>query len=171
MLKVIRQRHSIRSYQNKPVEDEKVEEILKAAQFAPSANHRCPWEFVVVDDPRTKENLSRATPWGSFISQAPVVIVVCSDEEKSREWLEDASIVGAHIYLEATNQGLGTCWVQVRGSQTESSQDSESYVRQLLNIPNSFRVVAIFPIGYPAEEKPEHIDEEVLSEKIHKNKW
>ena len=171
MLKAIRQRRSIRSYQNRWVEDEKIEAILKTAQFAPSANHRQPWEFIVVKDRETKQRLSQATPWGSFIAQSLVAIVVCADEKKSREWLEDASIVGAYIYLEATNQGLGTCWVQVKGSQTEAGQDSESYVRQLLDIPDSFRVVAIFPVGYPAEEKSEHTDEEILSEKIHKNKW
>jgi len=171
MLKAIRQRHSIRSYRNKLVEDEKIEEILKAAQFAPSANHRQPWEFVVVKDRETKQRLSQATPWGSFIAQSPVVIVVCSDEKKSREWLEDASIVGAHIYLEATNQGLGTCWVQVRGSVTADGVKSEVYVRRILGIPSSMRVVAIFPVGYPAEGKSEHINGEILSEKIHKNKW
>jgi len=115
--------------------------------------------------------LSQATPWGSFIAQSPVAIVVCSDEKKSQEWLEDASIVGAHIYLEATNQGLGTCWVQVRGSVTADGVKSEVYVRRILGIPDSMQVVAIFPIGYPAEEKPENTDKEVSAEKIHKNKW
>jgi len=171
MLRVIRQRRSNRSYQDRLVEDEKIEEILKAVQFAPSANHRQSWELVVVKDKEIKQRLSQVTPWGSFIAQSPVAIVVCSDEKESREWLEDASIVGAHIYLEVANQGLGTCWVQVRGSQTEAGKDSESCVRQLLDIPGNLRVVAIFPIGYPAEEKPEHTDKEILSEKIHKNKW
>ncbi len=163
----IRKRRSIRAYQNKPVEAEKLEAILKSAQFAPSANHKNPWQFWVVKNKKILTQLAQATPWGLFIAQAPLAIVVCADETLSREWLEDVSIVGAHIYLEATNQGLGTCWVQNRGSKTPQEKDSEKYIRNLLNISDNFRVLATFSIGYSAEEKPPHSDRDYQEGRIH----
>lgn len=171
MLEVIRKRRSIRSYQSKEVEEEKVREILKAAMFAPSANHRRPWEFVVVREKESREKLAQATPWASFVAQAPVVLVVCAQESLSREWLEDAAIVGGYIYLEAVNQGLGTCWVQIRGSTTPKGESAEDYVRQLLGIPADYRVVALFPLGYPQQTPPPHLESEFEEEKIHFNKW
>ncbi|MCD6225634.1 nitroreductase family protein [bacterium] len=171
MLAVIKKRRSIREFLDKPVEKEKIEEILKAVMFAPSAVHRRPWEFVVVEDPEKKEALARATPWADFASKAPVVLVLCVDEELSREWLEDAAIAGAHIYLEATNQGLGTCWIQVRGHQSQTGEDSEEFVRQLLGIPAKFRVVALFPLGYPSSYPGEHQDDEYSPEKVHWDQW
>jgi len=171
MLEVIKKRRSVRAYQEKPVEDEKILEILKAGQMAPSANHRRPWEFVVVKDEDLREKLSQASPWGSFIAQAPVAIVLCVDEGKSREWLEDAAIVGGYLYLEATNQGLGTCWVQVRDSKNSQGKPAEEEVRSLLGIPQNFRVIAIFPLGYPAEQPLPHQESEFDQSKVHEEKW
>ncbi len=167
IVEAIRKRRSIRVFQDKPVEQEKIEAILGAAQFAPSANHKNPWQFWVVRDEEILEKLAQSTPWGSFIAQAPVAIVVGADQDLSSEWLEDASIVGAHIYLETTNQGLGTCWVQNRGAKTPHGEDSENYVKNLLNISENLRIVAIFPIGYPNEEKAPHSDQDYQKDKIH----
>ncbi|MDD3531857.1 MAG: nitroreductase family protein [Candidatus Shapirobacteria bacterium] len=164
---VIRKRRSVRAYQDRPVEEEKIEAILKAAQFAPSANHKNPWRFWVVRNKEVLNQLSQATPWGSFIAQAPLAIVVCADEALSREWLEDAAISGAHIYLEAVNQGLGTCWVQNRDSKTNRGESSEAYIKNILDIPDNFRVIATFPIGYPAEKKPPHSDQDYEKDKVH----
>lgn len=166
MLEIIRKRRSIRVYQNKPVEKEKLEAILMAAQFSPSANHRKPWRFWVVKNKEILAKLAQATPWGSFIAQAPLAIVVCANKDLSREWLEDASIVGAHIYLEATNQGLGTCWVQNRDSKTGQGEESERYIRNLLNISEDFRIIATFPIGYPDEKKPPHSNQDYEKSKV-----
>jgi len=166
IIEAIRKRRSIRAFKDKPVEKEKIEAILKAAQFAPLANHQNPWHFWVVKNKEVLEKLAQSTPWGSFIAQAPVAIIVGADQDLSSEWLEDASIVGAHIYLETTNQGLGTCWVQARGAKTPHGEDSEEYIRNLLNISESFRLVAIFPIGYPNEKKAPHSDQDYRKDKI-----
>jgi len=163
VLKVIKNRRSVRSFQKKAVEREKLEEILKAAQFAPSANHICPWQFWVIEKFSVLKQLAEMTVWGSFIAQAPLAIAVVLDENASAEWIEDGAIVGAHIYLETTNQGLGTCWVHVRG------KESEAGIKKLLAIPESQRVLAIFPIGYPAEEKQIHSDDEYDVNKVHYN--
>ncbi len=169
ILKAIKNRRSYRSFLDKPVEDEKIEAVLKAAMYAPSAHHKRAWEFVVVTEPEKIKKLGEMKQWSEHVAETPTVIVVCSPEWDN--WLEDASIVGAHIYLEATHQGLGTCWTQVRGSQTWDGDSCEEYVRNVLNIPSDFRVLCLLPIGYPAQEKKAHDQDEYDASKVHKNSW
>lgn len=164
ILKTIKNRRSYRSFKDKPVTKEKIEAILKAAMFAPSAMHRRRWQFVVVQDDETMQELAKLKPFGGHAGKAPVVIVVTSPQWK--HWLEDASIVGAHIYLEATHQGLGTCWINVQESRTWTLQDAEQKVRELLALPEKERVLALFPIGYPDKTKKAHNDDEYKQEKI-----
>jgi nitroreductase len=169
MLAAIKKRRSIRLYQAKPVEKEKVKAILKAAMYSPSANHTRAWQFVVVTDKELIEKLAAMKPYSAHLKTAPVVIVVCSQDWKY--WLEDASIAAENIYLEVTNQGLGTCWTQVRGSQTYGGSDAEEYVRKILSIPSNIRVLCLMPIGYPGEHLAEHSENEFEREKIHQNYW
>lgn len=167
MLEVIKKRRSIRKYQPKEVEEEKLNEVLKAAMFAPSAHGRRPWEFIVVKEKETKDKLSKATQYSSFVKDAPLVLVLCANERNDPRWVEDLSIAAAHIYLEVTNQGLGTCFVQIRNAETPNGESAEEYVRQLINAPNDIRVLCLLPLGYPAEEKEEHSEQEFEKEKIH----
>ena len=145
MLEAIKKRHSYRSFKDQEIEEEKLEKVLKAAQFAPSSNHCRPWEFIVVKDGDLKEKLSQTTPWASFAKQAPVVLVIASSKNH-HNWIEDCSIATQNIYLEATNQGLGTCFIQVRHDDTTKH---EQHVRKTLNIPENVRVLCLMPIGYP----------------------
>ena len=171
MLKAIKKRRSHRQYQNKEVEDEKLSEILKAAMASPSAYHRYCWEFLIVKRQDLKDKLAEATLYASFVLGAPLIIVLCADEAKAYKWIEDCSIAAEHIYLEATNQGLGTCWVQIRGMKTNKGYNSEEYVRQILEIPKNIRVLCLMPVGYPGLALPEHDDSVYKKEKIHHEKW
>lgn len=157
MLKVIKKRRSIRQFLNKEVEEIKVKEILKAAMAAPSAHNRRPWRFWVVRDPEIKEKLSQVHQWASFVARAPVVLVIGSDKDK--RWVENCSVVATLVYLEATNQGLGTCWTQVRGMKTKGGEESEKYVKKLLKIGKEVRILCLMPLGYPAKALPEHSGE------------
>ncbi|MGC8812595.1 MAG: nitroreductase family protein [Candidatus Aenigmatarchaeota archaeon] len=172
MIEAIRKRRSIRKFQKKEVEEEKLEEILKAAMYSPSAMHRRPWEFVVVRNQEIKEKLAKATPFCSFIKDAPVVLVIAAKPGiLSRFWVEDCAIAAENIYLEATNQGLGTCFCQIMGGKSVSLKDSEEYVREVIKAPKSVRILCLMPIGYPDEKKPEHTEEEFERKKIHYEKW
>ena len=166
---VIKKRRSIRQYQPKPIEPEKVEAILKAAMMSPSARHERLWEFVVVDDPTKIKQLAAVKPHAQHVGQAPVVIVVCSGP--GDYWLEDASIVGQTIYLAATNEGLGTCWTQIRGGKDPAGDCAEAFVRRILNIPDEIRVLCLMPLGYPALQPEEHSETDFEEEKIHRNQW
>ncbi|MDD3662046.1 MAG: nitroreductase family protein [Candidatus Dojkabacteria bacterium] len=171
MLDVILKRRSIRQYEDKPVEPEVVREVLLAAMCAPSAYHKNPWSFVLVEKEEIRERLSRATNFASFSKKAPIIIVITADSQSSPHWIEDSSIVGAHIYLEAVNQGLGTCWVQVYNMETPDGTNSEEYVRSVLGIPETERVLCMMPLGYPAEHPAGHSEASFKKDKVHTDRW
>jgi len=170
MLDVVRKRRSVRSYHARDVEEEKLRELLKSAMFAPSSRGSRAWEFVVVRDENTRKALSEATPYSFFIKDAPVAIVVCYDTSRGRRFKEDASICAGHILLEAVNQGLGSCFVQV--AEAEGSHGgAEDYIKELLGVPKEYRVQCMMPIGYAAEEHPEHSDAEFDESKVHRERF
>ncbi len=140
---VIKTRRSIRKYKGTPVPRESLMKILEAARIAPSAKHRQPWHFVVVEDEETRVKLSGGRAW---VAEAPVVIVFLADPVASPNWcLNDGGIAGEHIVLAARDLGLGTCWC---GS---TKRDAE--IKEILGIPEELKVIAITPLGEPDEEK------------------
>jgi len=163
MLEVIKKRRSIRRFQDKEIEREKIEEILKAAMTSPSAHDRRPWRFWLVRNKERKEKLAQIQPWASFVAEAPVVLVIGSEPDSL--WVENCSIVASLVYLEATNQGLGTCWVQVRGMKNEKGKESEEEVKKIINVPGEIRILCLLPLGYPQKIPPEHSGE-IEKEKV-----
>jgi len=140
---VIKTRRSIRKYKGTPVPRESLMKILEAARIAPSAGHRQPWHFVVVEDKETIEKLAGRSKWAA---EAPVMIVGLADPVTSPSWsLNDMGIAFEHIVLTATSLGLGTCWMG------QTKRDSE--VKELLGIPDELKVIALTPLGEPDEVK------------------
>lgn len=138
--KVIEKRRSIRKYKNTPVPREKILEILEAARIAPSASNRQPWHFIVVEDKIKIEKLAKQ----EWAAGAPVMIVGLADQETSPGWcLNDLGIAFEHLVLAATDLGLGTCWM--------GQSNREELVRELLDIPDKYKVVALTPLGEPDE--------------------
>jgi len=170
VMKLFEERRSIRRYGDRPVEDEKLQEVLEAARQAPSwANMQC-WTFIVVRDQSVKDSLSEAlekNPARKAIAAAPVVIVACADPEKSGSragldyFLVDIGIAFQQLMLEAWSQGLGTCWV---------GWFDEDRVRAALGVPDNIRVVAMTPLGYPAVY-PESPGRKPLEEMVYYDKW
>ncbi len=143
VLEVIKTRRSIRRYDPKPIPKEKLLAILEAARLAPSAGNRQPWRFVIVRDPERKRELAKACRRQMFIADAGVVIVALSDPRASPKWHAlDTMIAVEHMVLEAVEQGLGTCWI--------GAFDPDE-VRKVINAPSDLNVVAVLPVGYPAE--------------------
>ena len=138
---VVKKRRSIRRYKDAPVPKETIEKILEAARIAPSAGHRQPWHFIVVQDKGTIEKLAGRSKWAA---EAPAMIVGLADPEASPSWCDnDVGIAFEHIVLTATDLGLGTCWMG------QTRRDAE--VKGLLGIPDKFKVVALTPLGVPDE--------------------
>jgi len=171
-LSLLEKRRSIRRYKKKKIEPEKLERLIEAALRAPSSMGNDPWEFIVVTEPDLLANLSKAKEHGSqFLRNAALAIVVCADPDKSQVWVEDASIAAIFIHLAAESLGLGSCWVQIRERMHDQTKTAQSYVSQLLNLPENMRVECVIGIGYPDEEKAPHGKEKLQFEKVHVNAY
>jgi nitroreductase len=169
---LIKKRRSVRKYQNRPVEPEKVALIIEAALRAPSSRGLNSWEFIIVDNPEAIRELSRAKPHGSaFLGGAPLVVVACANPQKSDVWVEDAAVASVYISLAAEALGLGNCWIQIREREHGEGTTAEEFVRGVLRIPQGLKVESIIAIGYPDEPKPGHSREELQYEKIFVNRF
>jgi len=159
----IRERRSIRSFSDTPVEDEKLSLVLEAARLAPSARNRQEWQFIVVRDVETRKKLADAANGKAFVGEAPIIIVACATEAEyvmscgQLAGTVDTSIALAFLILQAQELGLGTCWLGAY---------SESEVKAILGIPRQVRVIAMTPLGYPAEvpeARPRRSLDEIVS--------
>ncbi len=167
-IELLRKRRSIRRFTTREIEQEKLDLLLESALRAPSSRGLNPWEFIVVTDRETLRALARAKEHGSdFLKDAAVGIVVCADPQRADTWIEDCSIASILIQLAAEDLGLGSCWVQIRMRYHDEKVSAEEYVKDVLGIPEHFRVESIIAIGYPAERKPGHPKESLQYEKIH----
>lgn len=145
-------RVSIRKYQDRPVEKEKTMAILKAAMQAPSARNQQPWEFYVVTNKAKLEALSQVSPYAGMTKDAPAAIVsVYRKDCMVPSYAQiDLSIAMENLWLETDMQGLGGVWLGIA-----PMEDRMKAVEEILEIPDTMRAFAIFPYGYPAEEKPQ----------------
>ncbi len=143
----IQKRFSVRQYQERPVESEKLDRVLEAARLAPSAGNRQEWRFVVVTDADMRSALVAAANGQRFVGEAAVVIAACAVGTDhvmpcgQPSYPIDVAIALEHIALQATEEGLGTCWI---------GAFNEDRVKELLSIPESVRVVELMTLGYPA---------------------
>lgn len=171
-LDLLKKRRSIRKYSEKPIEQEKVEQLVEAALRSPTSRGSMPWEFIVVTDAGLLKDLSQAKPHGAgFVENAGLAFVVCADPSISDVWIEDASIATFSIHLMAQALGLGSCWVQIRERTHTEGQTAEAFLAEQLSIPKNLRVLSIVSIGYPAEEKSPHSREELPFVKVHLNRY
>ena len=143
-------RISVRKYQDRPVEEEKILAILRAAMQAPSARNQQPWEFYVVTDKEKLRALSEVSPYAGMTKDAPVAIVSVYRKDCStpRYAQIDLSIAMENLWLETDAQGLGGVWLGIAPWEERMKP-----VEEILDMPETLRAFAIFPYGYPAEER------------------
>ncbi len=143
---LIQKRHSVRTYRNDPVEEEKLLKVLEAARLAPTAHNNQAFKVVVIRTAGREEELKKIYS-GDFFVQAPIILGIFSNPEKS--WVRsdgtnygwvDAAIVADHIILAATALGLGTCWIGAFNPQA---------ARDIVGLDKGFEPVAFTPLGYP----------------------
>ncbi|MBR0464390.1 MAG: nitroreductase family protein [Clostridia bacterium] len=144
------QRVSIRKYQDRPVEKEKITALLRAAMQAPSAGNQQPWEFYVVTDREKLEALSAVHRYAGMTKDAPAAIVSAYRvDARMPEFAPiDLSIAMENMWLETVQQGLGGVWLGIA-----PRDDRMKDVERILDMPENLRAFAIFPFGYPAEER------------------
>ena len=160
------QRVSIRQFEDRPVEKEKAETLLRAAMAAPSATNQQPWELVVVTEPETLQALSRCTPYAGPMGRASTGFVLCMRKEVRAPQFapQDMGAATENLLLEAAELGLGAVWMGVCPEEGWMSA-----VAQVLNIPESIQPFAMVACGYPAEEKDQA--DRYDPQRIHWERW
>jgi len=172
MLDLLMNRRSIRKYKDQEIPKEIIDKIIQGALTAPSGRNKKPWELIVVTDKDVLTKLGNARGPASWpIKNAPLGIVIVADPEATDLWVEDSAIIATIIQLTAQSFGLGSCWLHVRERVSEDGKDVENNVKEILNIPNNYRVECMIAIGYPDEEKEPHKIENLKFEKVHYSKF
>ena len=153
---VFERRYSCRNFDTTPLDRQTVETILEAGRWAPNGGNLQPWRFVVVLDSEKRRAVAGAAYGQGFLAQAPVVITVCAVPEESASkyglrgrdlyCLQDTAAAAENLLLAATELGLGSCWV---------GAFDEAAIRRVLDLPQSWRPVALIALGRPAEAEPQ----------------
>jgi len=167
----VEKRRSIRAFKKKEVEEEKLEYILTCANLAPSAGNLQARDFVVVKSKEMRKKVAQAALSQEFVEEAPVVIVMCANINRSAEkygWrgaklycIVDAALAAQNLMLACVDAGLGSCYVG-------AFDDDE--IRKILNLPEHVIPVGIIPLGYPDEE-PHPAPRLPLKKIAHYEKW
>lgn len=162
-IELCQRRRSIRKYTNQPVEQEKINYLLRCALMSPSSKRTNPWEFVVVRDEAKLRPMASCRTYGSqMFETAMAAVVVVLDTRLSDTWMADGAIAAEHILLAAAEQGLGACWCQVY-----QREGAEELVKGLCGIPEDRTVLCVISLGYPDEERKDYDLEKLKYEKIH----
>ncbi|MCK9170690.1 MAG: nitroreductase family protein [Treponema sp.] len=175
----IEKRRSIRKYQSRKIEEDKIEALIESARLAPSGNNTQPWQFILIDDSGIIKKVAETAHNQQWIRTAPLLIACVADiqvrlpdsgnmhlEEDTpcfelKQIIRDTAIAVEHIVLEAVHQGLGTCWV---------CWFTENEMRQILGIPEDKFLVTILAAGYP-DENPAPRPRKKTEEIVHRNRW
>ena len=167
---VILRRRSVRKYNGEEVSDGALHKIIEAGLLAPSSRNLHPVEFITVKDKSVLSQIARAkTAGSSMLKDTSCAVVVIGDAEKSDAWIEDCSIAMTYMMLRATERGVANCWVQCRRRETENGTSSEMYIRELLNIPDKYGVLAVLSLGMSDESPRPHTISEADFSKVHED--
>ena len=144
----IKKRQSIRDYEDRPVPEDKLLKVLEAARLAPSASNRQPWKFIVVREPKRRQELARAAGGQIHVAKAPLIIaaVATMPEYVMRcgvpAYAVDLAITVDHMTLAAVDEGLGTCWI---------GAFSQEKARNILKVPENYLIVTLLTLGFPKQ--------------------
>lgn len=157
---LLQARKSVRSYQSRPVEEWKLDLLIEAVRFAPSASNSQPWKLIIINNPEIRDHVARATysaavSFNRFALQAPVLAVLTIERAgiitqigarlKKREFhLIDIGIAASHFCLQATDLGLGTCML---------GWFDEDAIKRHLDIPKNRRIGLVITLGYEQQEE------------------
>jgi nitroreductase len=165
ILNLLKSRRSIRVYQDKPVPQDLLLQILEAGRWAATGANLQPWHFIVVTDPETRRQIGDESRFlfikSSHVEKAPVVLVLGFDTRRGKYGRYDVTLAGGNMMTMATHLGLGTCWI---------GAFDESKVKEILEIPENIEVIGLITLGYPGEnaEVPPRVELEKI---VHWESW
>lgn len=146
LVQMMKSRRSVRQFENKPIPQEIIEDILDCARLAPTAINIQPWLFGAVTDSGLKRQIAALTDYGKFIENCAVCFAVFTDSS-TKYFLEDGCAATENILLACTAYGIGSCWV---AGHKKAYVDS---VRKLLNVPEPYTLISLIAAGY-SKQKP-----------------
>lgn len=148
ILKEIQRRRSVREYDARPIEEEKLERVLEAGRLAPTARNQQDWRILIISEASLRQRLvDEASPHQPFLKQAPILLAACALNPSyvmrcgHPAYLIDLAIVLDHISLQAVREGLGTCWI---------GSFDENRAKEVLGVPQAVRIVELMSLGYPS---------------------
>jgi nitroreductase len=155
-MSAIFERRSVRKFLPQPVEQEKIERLLRAGFAAPSAGNRCPWEFIVITGAADLSAAAAMSSYAGMLSGAAAAIAVCAnlDMEKAALagdtwWVQDLSAATENILLQIVEEGLGGVWLG-----WYPDMDRVKAFAEYFGLPAHIRPFSVIALGYPAESPP-----------------
>ncbi len=160
-------RRSVRKFRNKEISQDIIDALLKAAMYAPSGKDQRPWEFVVIRDKETLQEISERQPNAHMTAHADLGILVCaamSREQSPGNWPLDCAATTQNILLAAHSKGLGSCWCGVY-----PKEDRMAVYKEICELPDGVIPFSFVVLGYPVDEPK--VAGRFESERIHLEKW
>lgn len=166
-LVAIHTRRSVREYQDKPVSEDLVKELLAAAMQAPSAGNARPWQFIVLTDRELLARIPAIHPFATMATRAALAVLVCGDlklEAYPGNWTSDCAAATQNLLLAVHAKGLGAVWTGIHPDQQRIAA-----FQQLLGLPEHVVPLNLVPIGFPLD--PPLPEERYEAVKVHHNHW
>ncbi len=164
-IEAIFKRRSVRKYIKKEIEDEKIEILLKAAMYAPSAGKEQPWNFIIIRNRDLLVKLAEIHPYGKMLRNAALAIAVCADKGLSRYkedfWVQDCSAATQNMLIAATSLGIGSVWLGVYPNEERTKA-----IAEVLETPNNIVPLSIVSLGYPEGDVFKELPERFKNERI-----
>ena len=170
---LVRHRRSCRKFTDEAIAPETLRILLSDALTAPSSKNIRSTHFMVISDPETLQRISEMRDFGSaFVKDAKMAIIIMGDTQATDLWRENCAISATILQLSAESQGLGSCWVHVHGRprrhEMPEGEQAEEYLAHLLEIPETFGILCVVALGYPAEPPRPHRERDDSDKIIYK---
>lgn len=154
MIELMLSRRSIRKFNVKPLENEKINKIIQAGALAPSSMNKKPVELYVLKEHDKIEKLIACKKNGTLaLTTAPLAIIVTANKSISDVYVEDATIAATYMMLEAEKLGLGCCFIQMRNRKTSEKVDSEQAIKDVFNLKDELGIICVLAFGHKEEIK------------------
>ena len=173
LIEKMQNRRSVRAFNNEPVTDEELKQILQAGMLAPNGKGLKPWSFVTIRDEKTLRDLVNCRKGGAaMLKTATAAIAVYSDSDVTDTYVEDSSLAMGWMHIMASELGLGSCWLQLRlRPSNEEGVTAEEFVNARLGAPTNQKVEALLVMGHIDEAPKANGLPEVNGEKVHSERW
>lgn len=172
VLDTIKKRRTVVRFESTDVEQDRIEDVLEAGRWAPSWLNKQPWNFIVIRDPKTREQLSEVVPttFVQGLKEAPVCIAVTVDtDEDPYHFVEDGAIATQNMALAVHSLGLQSSWIGIFDVKNQRNS-AEAKVKKILDIPKNHRMITLLPIGHVKNDIPKK-DRKELRHIVYKEKF